>query len=44
MIYSAEVPSSLIVVNVDFNPAIFSPDWLEANNIIGADDADAAEL
>ena len=41
----ARVPdifSSVIVANGDFNPAIFTPDWLERNNLIGPEDANEA--
>jgi len=34
--------NSVIVVVGDFNPAIFSPDWLERNKLIGEGDAIAA--
>lgn len=39
MAYTAEILSSQIVVVGDFNPAIFSPDWLERNKLIGEGDA-----
>lgn len=39
MIYKPEVTSASIVAIGAFNPAIFSPDWLEANGLIGSDDA-----
>lgn len=42
MAYTAEILASHIVVVGDFNPAIFSPDWLERNNLIGEGDAAAA--
>ena len=42
MAYTAEILTSAIVVVGRFNPAIFSPDWLERNGLIGKDDADAA--
>lgn len=42
MPYSAEIFTSSIVGLGDFNPAIFSPDWLERNSLIGKDDASAA--
>lgn len=42
MAYTAEIFTSSIVVVGDFNPAIFSPDWLEKNGLIGRDDAEAA--
>lgn len=37
-----EVFGSSIVAVGAFNPAIFTPDWLERNKLIGEDDADAA--
>ncbi len=42
MAYTAEILGSSIIVVGDFNPAIFSPDWLERNSLIGTEDADAA--
>ncbi len=39
---TAEIFSSAIVAVGAFNPAIFSPDWLEKNNLLGSEDADAA--
>lgn len=42
MTYTAEIFSSSIIAVGDFNPAIFSPDWLEINNLVGKDDADIA--
>ena len=39
MAYTAEFLTSSIVAVGDFNPAIFSPDWLERNGLIGKDDA-----
>lgn len=42
MAYAAEILTSVIVAVGDFNPAIISPDWLERNGLIGADDADTA--
>lgn len=39
---AAEILSSAIVVLGDFNPAIFSPDWLDRNALIGKADADEA--
>lgn len=42
MAHTAEIFTSLIVAVGDFNPAIFSPDWLERNGLIGEDDADIA--
>lgn len=42
MTYTAEIFGSTIVVLGAFNPAIFSADWLEANGLIGRQDADAA--
>lgn len=38
-----DIFGSSIVALGAFNPAIFSPDWLERNNLIGADDALAAK-
>lgn len=40
MARTAEIFSSSIVAVGNFNPAIFSPDWMEANKVIGKDDAD----
>ena len=40
MAHTAEIFTSAIVAVGDFNPAIFSPDWLERNRLIGKDDAD----
>jgi hypothetical protein len=40
--YTAEIFTSAIVVVGDFNPAIFTPDWLEKTALIGGGDADAA--
>lgn len=37
-----EIFSSSIVAVGDFNPAIFSPDWLEQNKLIGEADAEFA--
>lgn len=34
-----EVFSTQVVMNGDFNPAIFSPDWLLRNSLLGVDDA-----
>jgi len=42
MAHTAEILTSAIIAVGDFNPAIFSPDWLERNGLIGKDDADAA--
>lgn len=42
MPYTAEIFTSSIVALGDFNPAIFSPDWFERNNLIGQDDAQTA--
>ena len=39
--HTADILTSVIIAVGDFNPAIFSPDWLERNNLIGKDDADA---
>src|SRR5258706_3559913 len=33
---------SAIVAVGAFNPAIFSPDWLEKNNLLGSEDASVA--
>ena len=41
MAHTAEILTSAIVAVGDFNPAIFSPDWMERNNLIGKDDADS---
>lgn len=41
MAYTAEIFTSSIVAVGDFNPAIFSPDWMEVNGLIGKDDADS---
>lgn len=43
MTFNAEIFTSAIVVVGDFNPAIFSPDWLERNNLIGEGDAAVAK-
>lgn len=40
MAYTPELFSSAIIAVGDFNPAIFSPDWLERNGLIGKDDAE----
>ena len=40
MAYTAEILTASIVALGDFNPAIFSPDWLERNDLIGKSDAD----
>ena len=42
MAYSAEIFTAGIVVLGDFNPAIFSPDWLERNGLMGQADAEFA--
>lgn len=42
MAHTAEILTSAIIAVGDFNPAIFSPDWLERNNLIGKGDADTA--
>ncbi len=42
MAYTPEILTSAIIALGDFNPAIFSPDWLERNGLIGKDDADSA--
>lgn len=39
---SPEIFGSAIVLVGDFNPAIFSPDWLENNKLIGNGDAEEA--
>lgn len=39
---SIEMLTSAIVVVGDFNPSIYSPDWLEGSQLIGAADADGA--
>lgn len=48
MLYKPEVTSATIVAIGAFNPAIFTPDWLEGNGLVGKDDAngirDAANL
>jgi hypothetical protein len=38
--HTAEILTSSIVAVGAFNPAIFSPDWLERNDLIGKGDAD----
>lgn len=38
----ADILSSSIIVVGDFNPAIFSPEWLERNKLIGEGDAVSA--
>jgi hypothetical protein len=42
MPYTAEILASSIIVVGNFNPAIFSPDWLEKNGLIGNEDAEVA--
>jgi len=42
MAASLEIFGSIIVVVGNFNPPIFSPDWLERNNLIGSADAAGA--
>lgn len=42
MAYTAEILTSSIVAVGNFNPAIFSPDWLERNDLMGEGDADTA--
>jgi len=37
--FAAEILTSSIVAVGDFNPMIFSPDWLETNGLIGEGDA-----
>jgi hypothetical protein len=39
--HTAEIFASSILVVGDFNPAIFSPEWLERNDLIGSDDANS---
>ncbi len=39
MDYSLEIFGTAIVGAGKFNPPIFTPDWLQANGLIGADDA-----
>ena len=43
MAATLEIFDSSIVALGSFNPAIFSPDWLERNSLIGVTDADAAK-
>lgn len=42
MAHSPEIFASSIVAVGNFNPAIFSADWLERNNLIGSEDANTA--
>ena len=42
MSWTTEIFGGNIVVLGDFNPAVFSPQWLELNKLIGAEDAKAA--
>ncbi|MES9934907.1 MAG: hypothetical protein ABW153_00605 [Sedimenticola sp.] len=42
MPYSKEIFGASFVINGDFNPPIFTPDWLEQNGLIGAADAEMA--
>lgn len=42
MTYKADIFTASIVVLGNFNPAIFSPDWLARNNLIGEGDATVA--
>lgn len=42
MTRQADIFGSSVVAIGAFNPAIFSPDWLERNNLIGKDDLDEA--
>lgn len=42
MVRVPDVFSARIVAIGAFNPAIFTPDWLERNNLIGPEDAEAA--
>lgn len=39
VLYKPEVISASVVAIGAFNPAIFTPDWLERNGLIGSDDA-----
>lgn len=43
MIRTADIFGSSVVAVGAFNPAIFSPDWLERNKLIGNEDADNAK-
>lgn len=43
MIRTADIFGSSVVAVGAFNPAIFSPDWLERNQLIGQDDSDNAK-
>ena len=40
--YTAEIFGSSIVLVGQFNPAIFTADWLERNSLIGSEDAEYA--
>lgn len=42
MDYSLEIFGTAIIAPGKFNPAIFTPDWLQHAGLIGADDADFA--
>ena len=42
MTATVEIFGSAIVVIGSFNPAIFTPDWLEKHELIGSEDADKA--
>ncbi len=42
MVRTPEILTSVIIATGDFNPAIFSADWLESNGLIGKSDADDA--
>ena len=42
MSYTAEIFGSSIVLVGQFNPAIFTADWLERNSLIGSEDAEYA--
>ena len=42
MAATIEISNSSIVAVGNFNPPIFSPDWLERNKLIGEDDAEGA--
>jgi len=43
VIRTADIFGSSVVAVGAFNPAIFSPDWLERNQLIGQEDADNAK-
>ena len=42
MSFSLEIFNASIVLVGDFNPAIFTPDWLESHQLIGPADAKTA--